>query len=38
MIFCKKLILIEMIKKFFENDSFVYFAKNQKKANWSIVF
>ena len=29
---------MEMIKKLFKNDSFVYFAKNWKKANWSMVF
>ena len=29
---------MEMIKKFFKVDSFVYFAKYWKKANWSIVF
>ena len=29
---------MEMIKELFKNDSFVYFAKNWKKANWSIAF
>ena len=29
---------MKMIKKFFRNNSFVYFAKNWEKANWSIVF
>ena len=35
---CKKLVLMEMIKKLFKNDSFIYFAKTWKKANCSIVF
>ena len=29
---------MEMIKNFFKNYSFVYFAKSWKKSNWSIVF
>ena len=29
---------MEMIKKLFKNDSFVYFAKNWKKANWCKDF
>ena len=27
---------MEIIKNLFKNNSFVYFAKNWKKANWSI--
>ena len=34
----KKLISMEMVKKLFKNNSFAYFAKSWKKANWSIVF
>ena len=30
--FCKKLILMEMIKKLFKNDSFVYFAKKLEEG------
>ena len=29
---------MEMIRKLFKDNSFIYFAKNWKKANWSIVF